>query len=465
LPPRNDRATAADDARLPVTPDEADLLFKSLARFRHVAIAVSGGSDSVALMALARAWSQRRGGPELTALTVDHRLRPASAAEAVEVAGWAGRMGLTHHTLVWDGLKPDHGIQEAARQARYGLLVHWCRANGADAVALAHTLEDQAETVLMRLARGSGVDGLSGMSAVSQLEGVALLRPLLAIRKARLQATLEALDQPWIEDPSNRDERFERVRVRRALGVLEELGVTAEAIGRSAGRLGSARAALDEAAARAMAEAVTSFDAGFVSVDLDRFAATGAEVGIRLLARCLQAIGGSARPPGYGALAQLDRHLRAEEGTSWTLGGCAIRRRRNQALICRESGRRAPLPGAVGRGDSRIWDGRFRISVVGDRPASLVVRALDAAGWQRVVAGDRRRRTVPAYLGRSLVSVWNGDRLVSVPHLEPSPAGPVEAEFLDRGLLAGARRQRLIDAGVTANLPARPIIAATIEDE
>jgi tRNA(Ile)-lysidine synthetase-like protein len=252
LPPRNDRATAADDARLPVTPDEADLLFKSLARFRHVAIAVSGGSDSVALMALARAWSQRRGGPELTALTVDHRLRPASAAEAVEVAGWAGRMGLTHHTLVWDGLKPDHGIQEAARQARYGLLVHWCRANGADAVALAHTLEDQAETVLMRLARGSGVDGLSGMSAVSQLEGVALLRPLLAIRKARLQATLEALDQPWIEDPSNRDERFERVRVRRALGVLEELGVTAEAIGRSAGRLGSARAALDEAAARAM---------------------------------------------------------------------------------------------------------------------------------------------------------------------------------------------------------------------
>jgi hypothetical protein len=94
-----------------------------------------------------------------------------------------------------------------------------------------------------------------------------------------------------------------------------------------------------------------------------------------------------------------------------------------------------------------------------------VVRALDAAGWALAVERDRRRRSLPAYLGRSLVSVWSGDRLVSVPHLEPSPTGPVEAEFLGRGLLAGVRRQRLIDAGVTANLPARPIIAATIEDE
>ena len=466
MPPRNVRATAADDvARLPVTPDEADILFEGFARYRHVAIAVSGGSDSVALMALTRAWSQRRGGPRLTALTVDHGLRSEATAEAVAVAAWAEGMGLAHRTLAWKGAKPAHGIQDAARRARYGLMADWCQANGADALALAHTLEDQAETVLMRLARGSGVDGLSGMAGVSHLDGIALLRPLLGLRKARLRATLEALGQPWIEDPSNADERFERVRVRNALAVLEGLGVTAEAIGRSAGRLGGARAALDEATALAMADGVTCFDAGFVSVDLDRFAATGAEIGARLLARCLQAVGGRARPPGRDALARLDRHLRTGEGSSWTLGGCAIRRRHARALICRESGRRAPAPAAIGRNAPAVWDGRFRIAVAGGRPAGLVIRPLDVAGWTQVVAGDRRQRSLPAYLGRSLVSVWSGDRLVSVPHLEPSPTGPVEAEFLGRGLLTGVRRQRLIDAGVTANLPARPIIAATIEDE
>jgi tRNA(Ile)-lysidine synthase len=466
LPPRNVRATAADDvARLPVTPDEADLLFEGFACYRHVAIAVSGGSDSVALMALARAWSQRRGGPRLTALTVDHGLRPEATAEAVAVAAWAEGMGLAHRTLTWEGPKPAHGIQEAARQARYGLMGEWCQANGADALALGHTLEDQAETVLMRLARGSGVDGLSGMAGVSQLDGIALLRPLLGLRKSRLRATLEALEQPWIEDPSNADERFERVRVRNALAILEDLGMTAEAIGRSAGRLGSARAALDEATAQAMADGVTCFDAGFVSVNLDRFAATGAEIGARLLARCLQAVGGRAHPPGHDALARLGRHLRTGEGSSWTLGGCAIRRRRARALICRESGRRAPEPAAIGRNAPTLWDGRFRIAVAGSRPSGLVIRPLDVAGWTQVVARDRRQRSLPAYLGRSLVSVWSGDRLVSVPHLEPSRTGPVVAEFLGRGLLAGVRRQRLIDAGVTANLPARPIIAATIEDE
>jgi hypothetical protein len=157
--------------------------------------------------------------------------------------------------------------------------------------------------------------------------------------------------------------------------------------------------------------------------------------------------------------------MREGKGSSWTLGGCAIRRRRDHILLCRESGRRAPEPLVIGKEGSAIWDGRFRIDHSGPRRSRQVVRALEAAGWAQAVAADRRWRSVPAYLGRSLVSVWNGDRLISVPHLEPSPGGPVRVEFTGRGLLRGARRERLIDAGVTANLPCRPIIAATIEQE
>lgn len=467
MPPRNVRATAADAAAgLPVTVDECDLLLGSFAIRDHVAVAVSGGSDSVALMVLARAWSQRHGRPRLTVLTVDHGLREGSAAEAARVAVWAECCGVPHRTLVWRGPKPRTGVQAAARHARYHLMTRWCRANGGDAVVLAHTLEDQAETVVMRLARGSGVDGLSAMAAESRLDGVTLLRPFLAVRKARLQATLEALGQPWIEDPSNRDQRYERVRVRRALAVLEDLGVSAEAIGRSAARLGEARTALDGAVDQVVAGAVTCFDAGVVSVDLDQLTATGSEIATRLLARSVQAVGGQPRPPGHEALARLDRQLRHDEGSSWTLGGCAIRRRRRQVLICRETGRRGPDPLALGDDATVVWDGRFRVHMPRDeRPSGLVIRALDAEGWQQVVATGRRHRALPAYIGRSLPSVWNRDRLVGVPHLQRSWDEPVAVEFIGRDLLAGARWQRLIDAGVTVDLPARPIIAATIENE
>ncbi|MAG22807.1 MAG: tRNA lysidine(34) synthetase TilS, partial [Rhodospirillaceae bacterium] len=193
---------------------EFSALMKGLGPFEPepcVAVAVSGGCDSMALALLAHDWAQGRGG-QTVALSVDHRLRWESGAEARQAGRWLKARGLTHHILSWTGDKPRHGVQAAAREARYRLLFDWCRRHGVLHLLLAHHQEDQAETFLLRLGRGSGVDGLAGMAPLSEVPTMRLLRPLLDVPKARLVATLQSRGQEWVEDPSNRDLAYARVR-------------------------------------------------------------------------------------------------------------------------------------------------------------------------------------------------------------------------------------------------------------
>ncbi len=187
--------------------------------YRGAVLAVSGGPDSTALMGCAA--STEPGIPFVVA-TVDHGLRPGSAAEADEVAGLAARLGLKHRILAWTGPKPAARLQEAARAARYRLLAELARETGADLVLTAHTLDDQAETVLMRLCAGSGPAGLSGMAPARTLVGLTLGRPFLNVPKTRLVATCEERGWPFVRDPSNADPRFGRVRLRRLLPLLAE---------------------------------------------------------------------------------------------------------------------------------------------------------------------------------------------------------------------------------------------------
>jgi tRNA(Ile)-lysidine synthase len=217
--------------------------------YRGAVLAVSGGPDSTALMGCA---ARGRPGIPLTVATVDHGLRPASAAEAAAVAGLAADLGLRHRTLAWTGPKPAARLQEAARAARYRLLASFAREVGADLVLTAHTLDDQAETVLMRLCAGSGPTGLAGMAPVRDLDGLTLGRPFLAVPKARLVATCAAQGWPVVHDPSNTDARFGRARLRRLLPLLAEEGLTAGRLARLAGRLRRDEAALAAAAAAAL---------------------------------------------------------------------------------------------------------------------------------------------------------------------------------------------------------------------
>lgn len=221
-----------------------DALFAPLARARSLLIAVSGGPDSTALLLMAVEWARRRGRIKIEAATVDHGLRPESAEEAKAVAALCARLGVAHRILQWKGAKPLSRLQERAREARYRLLVDHAKAIGADVLVTAHHADDQAETVLFRLLRGSGVAGLRGMERTTTRDGMTIARPLIGLKKRELVAFAQARGAPFVNDPSNADPRFARTRLRALLTRLGEAGLDAEALDRLARRAGETEQAL-----------------------------------------------------------------------------------------------------------------------------------------------------------------------------------------------------------------------------
>jgi tRNA(Ile)-lysidine synthase len=298
-----------------------------------VAAAVSGGADSMALVLLLDRWARARGG-EVLALTVDHRLRPESAGEARRVAAWLAARGIAHRTLVWKrpaGV-PRSALQARAREERYRLLAGWCRRRGVLHLALAHHAGDQAETVLMRLARGAGLDGLAGMAASLAREGVRLIRPLLLIDPRRLRASLVAAGQDWIEDPSNRDERFERIRWRRIIPPGERV-----TIARAAAEIGAERHEREEHLADLLAEVHPSPD-GTLELRLEPLVTAQPALALAALGRILMAAGGGPYSPRHESLERVLANLRAG-GPASTLGGCRVALLRGRVTILAEAGR------------------------------------------------------------------------------------------------------------------------------
>jgi tRNA(Ile)-lysidine synthase len=285
--------SAADQPR-PIGVAEARQLFADLSDTPSLTLAVSGGPDSVALMFLAARWRHaRKHGPQLAAVTVDHGLRQESAREAAAVKRLAEQLGVTHQTVRWRGPKPRTGIQEKARAARYRLLIQAARKAGSRHLVTAHTLDDQAETVLFRLARGSGVGGLGGMVRSTPLDGLTLLRPLLGVPKARLVATLEAERIPFVDDPSNRDPRFARPRWRRLMPELAAEGLDAQGLARLAKRMARANAAIEFAVDAALRDVSQGQwrDEKPIVLDCDGLSRLPKEIAVRLVGRAIAARG------------------------------------------------------------------------------------------------------------------------------------------------------------------------------
>ncbi len=273
----------------PVSRAEANDLFAYLVSAPAIVLAVSGGPDSTALLFLAARWRQaRKRGPKLLAVTVDHGLRAGSAAEAKQVARLARSLGVPHRILRWTGAKPRSGLQEKARMARYRLLSEAAVNTGASHILTAHTLDDQAETVLMRLLRGSGPAGLAGMRQRTHLGRIILFRPFLDVPKARLMATLRQAKIPFADDPSNRDTRFTRVRMREVLPALAGEGLDAERLALLARRLRRAEAALESAVDKASELFTQPWSADHpIELQTRHFGALPAEVALRLLGRAV----------------------------------------------------------------------------------------------------------------------------------------------------------------------------------
>jgi len=281
-----------------VSSAEAAALFADLASLPALVLGVSGGPDSTALLLLAARWRKRlRRGPRLLAVTVDHGLRPEAAAEARVVKQLAAALGIAHRTVRWRGEKPRTGIQAAARSARYRLLAAVAGKAGARHILTAHTLDDQAETILLRLARGSGLAGLSGMARSVPLPGgdgaLTLVRPFLAVAKSRLVATLRAAGIPYVEDPANADPRFTRARLRTLMPVLAAEGLDAGKLAVLARRVARAEAAHEAAVAAALSYvSLTEWsNSGPIMLDPRRFAALPGEVALRLLGRAIGQVG------------------------------------------------------------------------------------------------------------------------------------------------------------------------------
>jgi len=289
-----------------------------------VAVAVSGGADSMALMLLAHQWAEVQG-YTLTALTVDHGLREDSHAEAAQVKAWVLAQGIEHHTLTWEaptGLTT--AIQARARTARYSLMSEWCRTHDVSHLLVAHHLNDQAETVLMRMKKRSTLFGLCSMAAVRDCAGVKLCRPLLSVPKIRLTATLQKFGQAWVEDPSNHNADFERVRVRAQLIDLAPLGVTSERLAKAAQSARVVCDIIDGAADRLIAATVTTRQNGGMALTA-KFSDAPNLVRGRALTKLLSKVGNTAYPPSPDKLERLLAWMETSATGARTLSGGLVR--------------------------------------------------------------------------------------------------------------------------------------------
>lgn len=371
-------------------PADLDQLFAPVRGQRALALAVSGGADSLALLLLAHRWTQSvSDAPQLAVYSLDHGLRPEAGTEVAAVLRIAGDLGIKATALRWADPKPEAGLQEAARSARYGLIGQAMAADGIDILLTGHHMGDQAETVLMRMAHGSGLEGLKGMTSWSIVEGVRVFRPLLGVDPAALRRFVLDAGLTPAEDPSNSDPHYERVRWRQAMPMLADLGLDAQALALLAERIGEADAAIGQMADRCFTELVRLDGFGSARIDLASFMALSPAISARLLGRVLNIVGGRQKPRALGQVERLRQSIaEGDLPKSTTVLGCVVRLKGNDIAIAREPGRTA-LPDAILLPKSElVWDERF-----------LIINGSDHADLTASVADYLPRHRLEDFLG------------------------------------------------------------------
>ena len=418
----------------PLSDTEVDGFMTTIGPFEsepHIAVAVSGGIDSLALTVLCKKWVDKHGG-KLSAISVDHGLRKGSDDEIKQLEEWLGARNIEHTKLYWKGDKPQKGIQEAARIARYDLLENWCWKNGVLHLLLGHQQDDQAETFLLRLAHNSRVDGLAGMSRIVEKSHVRILRPLLSIPKHRLRATLKAVSQPWLEDPSNENEKFERIRIRKALPTLVGLGLTSEKICETTDSMAQIRVSLEAEASKLLAKSCYVGSAGYIIFNAVNFFSAPKEILLRALIRILLCVGGGVYPARLIKLERLYEKMRAalrDANFTWkgaTLGGCRIlliksRQGAVNFLFCREE-RMLPEPLLVSGSIIIEWDKRFQLHLTkseNKEDLKMKIEPLGQKGWKDLckVYPSIENVQVPVEASITLPTLFDDEGILTVPNL------------------------------------------------
>ncbi len=389
--------------------DAEDALLKHFARGafvfdrpKKVGVAVSGGSDSMATLHLLASVADEKGWV-LSAVTVDHGLRAESATEAEFVAAACAKIGVSHETLKWNRSQSTGNLQDQARRGRYGLITRWAQGRRITHIVLGHTADDQAETFLMNLARGSGIDGLAGMRHRWSDDGITWTRPFLLQDRADLRAWLSRRGIAWVDDPSNEDTTYQRVKARKALAALGPLGIDAQVLSGVTVNLASVRQALAHQT-HEIAQRIARVDMGDVVIDRCGLQTAPSEVQRRLLIAALRWVSGAVYPPRETALIAAD--IAITRGKNHTLAGCRILTDKEDLRITREA--RAVRDACAKPGE--VWDDRW---IVTGPLKRVTVKQLGADGLRQ--CPDWRETGRPRASLLASVAVWRGETLLAAP--------------------------------------------------
>lgn len=411
----------------PITPSEFSHLMAPSAPYESppiIAIATSGGPDSLALALLAHQWAKDQGGKAI-ALTVDHRLREGSTAEAHQVNVWLKARGMEHHTLTWErgpeNAPPQTAIQAAGRKARYQILGQWCKEHGVKHLLTAHHAQDQLETFMIRLAKGSGLKGLTGIQGIVLTDFGRILRPLLTLDANRLKATLKAFNQPFLLDPSNENEGFTRVRWRQLLPSLSAEGLISATIQETLERLNHAQRLVDQHISNLLCQHVFLSPYGYARFNKEALKQSP-EAFEEMLKRILATIGTKDYPVRRQALHRAIDAMKSEY--SFTLGGCQILDKSKEWWIIRE-------PAAIGEDifvhhpGTYLWDGRFTVDVAENTPCRIA--ALGKEGIQALEKEAKKYlKNIPHVTLQTLPALWQEEKLIKdLPSFTFTPQHPL----------------------------------------
>ena len=404
----------------PLSRSEFAALMERLGPFERkpeIAVAVSGGADSMAAAVLVHEWASGLGGRAL-GVTFDHGLRSDSAGEALMVSRRLSALGIESAVLKWSGEKPAANVQAAARAARYRALSEHCACKGILHLILGHHQEDQAETFLMRLSRGSGLYGLAAMSPLQEKPNHRILRPLLMLPKRRLVETLRARGVEWVEDPTNQDLKYDRVRLRGLLPVLAAEGLSSSRLAQSAQRLAEARNHDEAMTSAALARAVTIHPTGIALADPEVLRGYPRDIALRCLSRILMTVSGRPYSPGFEPLEALYDAFVTGASAGLTLSGCRLVPWRRFLLLYREN--RCLLRRPLIAGQPTYWDERFEV-MLSDNSAcvagTIEIGPLRRDGWAQIRQRiDPEAVGFPSLAGEAVVGLWDGDEVAAVPH-------------------------------------------------
>lgn len=352
--------------------------FHNIAHNDKVAVAISGGVDSIVLLHLIITWTKKNNFSLPIALTVDHKLRPESQKEAEFVVNYAKELGVEESFILnWEKKGIKGSVQAQARHARYKLLTEWCKDNNIKYLFVAHHKDDQAETFLLRLERGSGIDGLSSMDYKSYMNGICILRPLLDFSRSDIEEYAQSYGLKWVEDKSNQDVKYRRTLYRALLKASDNQEVLTGRISLAAMHMKRAAKALKHYTRLALNDCINIHDLGYIEIKFSQFKELPEEIALRIVLYSLMAIGGKCYKPRFSKLIVIfNEILQKNSAINRTFSGCIIKKHEENVLIIREASKIQEMTVNLPLKEPIEWDNRFSCEILGGEECSVKITPL-----------------------------------------------------------------------------------------